>query len=106
MARVAFLFPKEDMLPIAREVILEQKQPLEVAAIQAVQTSEILEATRQIIDEGADIIVARGLQAAQIKANFSIPLVAIQFTAQEIRLVVEKARTAAGTAAPVVGLVG
>lgn len=104
MARVAFLLPREDMLPLVREVI--QQQRLDVVAIQAVHTSEILDATRQVMEQGADIVVARGLQAAEIKAHLPIPLVAIQFTAQEIGLMVEKARAIAGKPAPIVGVVG
>lgn len=104
MARVAFLLPREDMLP--QIPALAQKYHLDVILARAIQTDEAVEATRKAMADGADIVVARGLQANLIKANTSVPLVAIQFTAQEIGLLIRKATELVSSPHPRVGLIG
>lgn len=61
---------------------------------------------RKAIADGASIIIARGLQASLIKQYTDIPVVEIVLTAQEMALLVMRARQIVAKSRPVIAVVG
>ena len=53
-----------------------------------------------------DIIISRGLSATYVKQNCTIPVVEMRMTAQEMSLLVLKAKELAGKEHPRIGVVG
>lgn len=90
MVKIALLVPRENMLEKARK-IMEEKQ-IEVEYMKAIQTVDTVNEARLAVEEGAHIIVARGYQAKLIKEYTNIPLVEMRFHAQEMGLLIAKAK--------------
>lgn len=104
MARIAILLPRDEMLEPARR--MAQRYHLDLLEVAAVHTSNVLEKAREVIAAGAEIIIARGIQAMLIKQNTTVPLVEVQLTGQEMALLVTKARGLVRKEQPAIGLVG
>lgn len=104
MARIAIILPRDDMLQPARKAA--ERYHLNVMGIYAVHNSNVLEKTEEVVRAGADIIIARGIQAMLIKRNTTVSLVEIQLTNQEMVQLLHKAESLVDKAHPVVGLVG
>ncbi|CAB1242856.1 protein of unknown function [Ruminococcaceae bacterium BL-6] len=86
MAKIMMLLPKKYMLDQAEKVIRENG--FAVDTVRIVETVDAVNEARKCIEEGANIIVARGMQAQLIKMHTNIPVVEISMTAQEIGLLV------------------
>lgn len=104
MARVAILLPRDEMLDVARQAA--DHYHLDLLGVYIVHNSEILVRTEEVIQEGADIVMARGYQASQIQRHSSVALVEIQLTSQEIVLLIQKAKKLTNKPHPTIGLVG
>lgn len=104
MARIAILLPRDDMLPAAR--LMAQRYGLDAMGIHAVHNSDILQRASEMIQAGADIIIARGIQAILLKRNTAVSLVEIQLTNHEMLQLIQKAKRLSGKPRPSVGLVG
>lgn len=104
MARVSFLLPRDDMLPYVPA--LAEKYHLEVLEVRTIQTSQAVEAANHAMEAGADIVIARGLQAELIRSSTTVPLVNIQLTAQEVALLVHRAKRLTSRQLPRIALVG
>lgn len=92
MAKIALLVPRDYMLEQARNVLEEQPQlKKDIVEMKVIRTEEAVEEARRVIDAGAHIIVARGLQARIIKEYTRIPVVDIVITTQEVGLMIRKA---------------
>lgn len=103
MVKIALLVPNEDMLEAAREVVKERN--IEVDYMKAIQTVNTVNEARMAVEAGAHIIVARGYQAKLIQKYTNIPLVEIRLHAQEIGLLLKKAKTIVRKETPRIGLV-
>lgn len=90
MVKIALLVPHEDMLEKAGNIIKEKQ--IEVGYMKAIQTVDAVNEARLAVEAGAHIIVARGYQAKLIKEYTNIPLVEMRFHAQEMGLLIVKAR--------------
>lgn len=104
MARIVILLPRDEMLETARA--MAEKYGLDVIEICAVHTSTVLDKLRAVTEAGADIIVARGVQAMLIRRNSALPVVEVRLTGLEVAMLVLKARALAGRPDPSIGLVG
>lgn len=92
MARIAMLLPYADMLtPAAHAAALYQ---LNLVSLSVISPEEISDTIPSVLEQQADIIIARGLNAIKIRSLVHIPVVEIKFTSYEISLLVQKAKAA------------
>lgn len=104
MGKTALLVPNEDMLQTAHNILQEGEHHVE--EIRVIQTHEAVSEARRLIAEGIQIIIARGLQASLIKRHTDIPVVEIAMTAQEMALLVMRAKQILHKEHPVIAVVG
>ena len=104
MGKIALLVSREEMLYQAHNILQEKKY--EISEIRVVQTQDTIVEARQSIANGASIIIARGLQASLIKQYTDIPVVEIVLTAQEMAILVVKAKQIVKKPKPVIAVVG
>lgn len=90
MSKIAVLLPKEYMLEQARKVIQEKNADIDI--LKVIKTSDSVYEARKVMEQGAGIIVARGVQAAYIREYTNIPVAEIILTGQEIALMVAAAK--------------
>lgn len=84
MAKIMMLLPKAHMIDYAEKVI--QENNFEIKKVKQIETANTVEEARECINEGANIIIARGVQARLIKQYTSVSVAEITITAQEIGL--------------------
>lgn len=65
MGKIVLLVPREEMLYLAHNILQEKKYA--IAQMRVIQTENTVVEARNSIAAGADIIIARGLQASLIK---------------------------------------
>lgn len=109
MGKIAVLVPREEMLHHAHNILQEKsrhKRHYEVGDMKVVRTKNAVMEARQSIANGASIIIARGLQASLIKQYTDIPVIEIVATAQEMALLVVKAKQILKKENPVIAVVG
>lgn len=104
MGKIVLLVPREEMLYLAHNILQEKKYA--IAQMRVIQTENTVVEARNSIAAGADIIIARGLQASLIKQYTDVPVVEIVATAQEMALLVVKARQIVKKAKPIIAVVG
>lgn len=103
MVKIGMLLPEERMVEPARKIIEENH--LDVVYLEAVHTVDAVNKARVAVETGAHILVARGYQAKLIKEYTNIPVVEIRFHAQEIGLLIQKAKTILKKAHPHIALI-
>lgn len=109
MGKIALLVPREEMVYQAHNILQEksyQDKHYEIAIMKVVRTKNVVMEARQSIADGASIIIARGLQASLIKQYTDIPVIEIVITAQEMALLVMKAKQILKKERPVIAVVG
>ncbi len=104
MGKIALLVPKDEMLYQAHNILQEKKY--EIWDMQVVSTETAVAEAQQLIAAGASILIARGLQASLIKQQTDIPVVEIVLTAQEMALLIMRAKQIIKKAKPVIAVVG
>lgn len=104
MGKIALLVSREEMIYQAHNILQEKKH--EIGEMRVIKTEDTVSEARQSIANGASIIIARGLQASLIKQYTDIPVVEIVITAQEMALLVSKAKQILKKDNPVLGVVG
>ena len=104
MGKIVLLVPREEMLYLAHNILQEKKYA--IAQMRVIQTENTVVEARNSIAAGADIIIARGLQASLIKQYTDVPVVEIVAPAQEMALLVVKARQIVKKARPIIAVVG
>ncbi|NNJ28383.1 PrpR N-terminal domain-containing protein [Lacrimispora defluvii] len=104
MGKIALLVSREEMIYQAHNILQEKKH--EIGEMRVIKTEDTVSEARQSIANGASIIIARGLQASLIKQYTDIPVVEIVITAQEMALLVSKAKQILKKENPVLGVVG
>lgn len=90
MSKIAILLPKEYMLGQARNVIREDE--LDIDILKVIKTSDSVYEARQAIEQGAEVVLARGVQAAFIRQYTNIPVAELTLTGQEIGLMIASAK--------------
>lgn len=90
MSKIAILLPKEYMLAQARNVIREDE--LDIDILKVIKTSDSVYEARQAVEQGAEVVLARGVQAAFIRQYTNIPVAELTLTGQEIGLMIASAK--------------
>ena len=90
MSKIAILLPKEYMLEQARNVIREDE--LDIDILKVIKTADSVYEARQAVELGAEVILARGVQAAFIRQYTNIPVAELTLTGQEIGLMITSAK--------------
>lgn len=90
MSKIAILLPKEYMLERARNVIREDE--LDIDILKVIKTSDSVYEARQAVEQGAEVVLARGVQAAFIRQYTNIPVAELTLTGQEIGLMIASAK--------------
>lgn len=103
MVKIALLVPNEEMLEIAQKV--KEEQHLAVDYMKVIQSVDAVNEARLAVEAGSHIIVARGYQAKLIKEYTNVPLVEIRLHAQEIGLLLVKAKAMIKKENPHIGLI-
>lgn len=104
MGKIVLLVAREEMLYQAHNILQEKK--FKIAKMRAIKTEDAVMEARQEISDGATILIARGLQASLIKRYTDVPVVEIVLTAQEMALLVMRAKQIVGKSRPVIAVVG
>ena len=104
MANIAVFVPREQMLIQTQKVI--EEEGLDIFQLKVIETANAVYEARDAVENGAEIIVARGLQAKMIKQYTNIPVVEITFTGQELGLLVQKAKQVIKKKRPFIAFVG
>lgn len=102
MSHIALLLPSEDQVTKARKVSHHFPAVQEICHV---ETAKAAEHALQSIKQGARVIIARGLQALCIAQSTNIPVVHIRLTAQEIGLLLLKAKEQCDAPRPRIALV-
>lgn len=103
MARLAILLPNEEMFRQTHDVLQELR--LRADIIKIIDTKSSVSEAREAIAQGAEIIIARGLQASIIKRHTDIPVVEISITRQGMRAMLERAKRLLNKECPTIALV-
>ncbi len=90
MAGIALFVPSDEMYETSLK-ILEDKEH-NVIIVKKINTEDSVKHAMEAISEGVSIIVARGRQAVEIKSHTNAIVEEIQVTAQELALLVIKAK--------------
>ena len=90
MSKIAILLPKEYMLEQARNVIREDE--LDIDILKVIKTSDSVYEARQAVEQGAEVVLARGVQAAFIRQYTNITVAELTLTGQEIGLMIASAK--------------
>ena len=90
MSKIAILLPKDYMLEQARNVIREDE--LDIDILKVIKTSDSVYEARQAVEQGAEVVLARGVQAAFIRQYTNIPVAELTLTGQEIGLMIASAK--------------
>ena len=101
--KIALLVPNQEMLDIAEGVIKELQ--IDIGYRKVIQTVDAVNEARQAVESGSHIVVARGYQAKLIKAYTNIPLVEMRLHAQEVGLLLKKAKAMVKKEVPGIGLI-
>lgn len=104
MGKIAMFLPKEEMLYQAHNLI--QDYNLDVSEIKQTDTKGVLTEAKRAVEEGVTIIITRGLQALLLKKYTAVPVVEITMTAQEMGLLVVKAKKIVNKPMPKIAVVG
>ena len=105
MAKTAILVPRQEMQLMAEQLI-GQYQNLTPLCIEYIQTRDAARRAAELEEQGCDLIVARGLQAAIIKQTVHLPVVNIVITAQELGVLTLQLKQELGIIHPKIGLIG
>lgn len=104
MGKIVLFVAKEEMLHMAHNILQERNYSID--EIKVIQTKDAVTEAQNAVAEGAEIVIARGLQASLIKQYTDIPVVQITMTAQEIGLLIKKAKQILHKDCPAIALVG
>lgn len=78
------------MLEQARNVIREDE--LDIDILKVIKTSDSVYEARQAVEQGAEVVLVRGVQAAFIRQYTNIPVAELTLTGQEIGLMIASAK--------------
>ncbi len=102
MTKIAVLLPYKDMAETAQRIIDENHYQIDY--VKVIESEDAVNEARIAAEQGADIIIARGYQAQLIKSYTNIPVVEMRFHAQEIGLLIQRAKKLSHKERPVIGL--
>ena len=103
MANIALLVPNDELFRLTHDVLQEQQKRLFLMKV--IESERAVMEARQAINQGADIIIARGLQATIIKQYTDIPVVEIVLTRQGVIDMLERAKRVVHKSHPHIAIV-
>jgi len=103
MANISLLVPDDELFRLAHDALQEMKKRLFMMKV--IETESAVSEARQAINQGTDIIIARGLQATIIKQYTDIPVVEIIMTRQGLINMIERAKRIIGKENPNIAIV-
>lgn len=103
MSKIAILLPYENMKETVKKVLDEKDYKIDY--IKVISTENAVNEAMIAVERGAHIVISRGYQAQLIKKYTNIPLVEMRLHAQEIGLLIQKAKKTTHKAEPVIGLI-
>lgn len=104
MPGIALFLPSEEMYEQAQKILQEKEN--HVTILKCIKLEDAVMEAKRAISEGANIIVARGRQAEEIKRHTNVAVAEIVMTAQELGLLVMKAKGIVGKETPRIGIFG
>lgn len=104
MSGIALFVPSDEMYEQAQEILREKEN--HVVIVKKITTEEAVTEAQRAISEGVNIIVARGRQAMEIRHHTNVAVAEIMMTAQELGLLVIKAKDIVGKKYPRIGIFG
>lgn len=104
MSGIVIFVPQEKMLRDVDRLL--EKEDYEIDEVTYVHTSNVVNEAYRVVSGGANIIIARGMQAQVIKKFTKIPVVEITLTGQEISLLIVEAKKRIKKPNPRIGIVG
>ncbi len=106
MAKLALMLPSQEMAGQAAR-LLEQEGLADRAVLLVVPDAQgVSQAAGRALAQGAEIFLARGLVAAALRSAYSVPVVELRLTAQELGVLAAQCKKLCGKAHPVVAVVG
>ncbi|MDO5417943.1 MAG: PrpR N-terminal domain-containing protein [Lachnospiraceae bacterium] len=105
MSGIALFVPTGEMYEQAQQILKEQNRH-HVVLVKQTADGEAAEEAGKAVRAGANIIIARGRQAYEIRQSAAVPVVEIVMSAQELGLLAVQAREQAKKPCPVIGLFG
>lgn len=103
MNKVALLLPSQEMCDIASTIVGNYN--LDIVTIETVQDSTAAERASELVEQGVEIILARGFQAVQIRLAVSVPVVQIRITTQELGLLIRDIKNRIGLSHPRISVI-
>lgn len=103
MVKIGMLLPEADMVPMAEKVVKDMN--VEIACLKVISSVDVVNEARLAVEAGAKIVIARGYQAKMIKQYTNIPLIEMKLHAQEIGLLLQKAKLMVKKEHPVIALI-
>lgn len=104
MSGIAMFLPREKMLQETHKILEEENYQID--DIKVTHPSIAISEARKALSAGINIIIARGYQASLIKKYTKIPVVEIRMTAQEMGLLIKRAKKLAVKKKPTIAVVG
>lgn len=104
MSGIALFVPNDEMYGQAKKILKEKDN--HVTVLKKTRTEDAVTEARKAISEGVNIIIARGRQAAEIKRHTNVAVADIVMTAQELGLLVIRAKEIVGKECPRIGIFG
>lgn len=105
MAKIAIFVPYPDSLALITPMLADFPH-LSPLCVEYTPTDQIRDRAEALYRQGAELVLARGLQATLIRQSLPLPLVAVRATMQEIARPVQALRRELGGERPVIALVG
>ena len=103
MSKIAVFLPKQEMIETAKRIIAEEN--VDVSILKPISSADSVAEARTAVEQGSEIIVARGRQASYIKKYLNVPLVEIRLSAQELGRIVAKAIRLSGKETPNIAII-
>ncbi len=105
MSGIALFVPDQDMYNTAQSM-LSEKETHHIYSLKTVQSDNAMLLAQQEIENGNTIIIARGREALEIQNNINVSVVNIIISAQELGLLVVKAKSLLNKPHITIGLFG
>lgn len=102
MAGIALLLPNKELMEQAARIMEETDH--HIIFLKQTTADSVVNEARNAINQGANIVVARGHQAMEVKNYTKVPVVEIGITAQELGLTIVRAKRILKKKHPVIGI--
>ncbi|WP_367568236.1 sigma 54-interacting transcriptional regulator [Lacrimispora sp.] len=104
MSGIALFVPSDEMYEQAQKILKEKDN--HVIILKKIRTEDAVTEAQKAISEGVNIIIARGRQAVEIKSHTNVAVAEIVMTAQELGLLVMRAKGIVERNCPRIGIFG